>query len=288
MIMARQKVIERRGLVLDDFLGYMDQTRKDYHLGNSKLGLKEIEERPDAKEALEKIVSSVSKQNGSEIYSHRHSLLSGIGRGVYSKKVGSNNCPRWRIRPKYVRSVVRALLERALQTLVHLPTKDAKQRDSTEQLRTLASHFLKLADEARLTLANSMVRDRIATYYRCSREPGKERLFEVIAEMQRTSETLNTICARTGSIGVKMDSPNPQVRFALYIVGWLDVAAGGPRYDALNTLLSAAFDIVELPSPNWIERLAIEKHSKRRRRMACARLSLKLRHQGLELKHRTI
>jgi len=220
---TRRKIKQLEGLVLDDFLQEMDRILNVFHFPELKFSLKGIEERPGAKEALEKIVSCVAKQNGSKIYSQRHPLFSGISPNMYAELVGSRNCARWRIRDEYLQPVLRALLERALQTLVQLPSKDNKEGDGARQLRTMASHLLKLADEARLLFASNVVQDRITTYYRGSQEPGKERLLQIAGQMKWAGETISTICERTMLIRPRMDSPNPQVRFALLILGWLDV-----------------------------------------------------------------
>ncbi len=276
---TRRKEKQLTGLVLDDLLREMDGILKGFHLPESKFGLKEIEECPVAKEALERLVSSVVKQNGSKIYSQRHPLFSGISPNVYAEPIGSRKCRRWRIREGYLQPVLRALFERALQTLVRLPSGDYKQGDSTRQLRTMASHLLALADEASITFTTNVVLDRIRTYYSGSREQGKERLFQIVGQMKCVGETLNTICERTMLIRAKMDSPNPQVRFALLILGWLDASSGGPQYETVKTLITGAFQASKLEAPKWVERLAIEMHSKRRRRMAWVRESLKFRHQ---------
>lgn len=255
--------LEQTGLVLDDFLFEMDRTQRDFHLPEPKFSLKQIEKRPEAKEALDKITSCVIRKYGAQTYSRHHALLSATTPSVYSTKIDSK-CPRWRIRSKYIPSVVWVLLERALQILVELPTKNPRAADSTRQLRTLASHLAKVADEARLTLRSGTVQNRIWAYYRGSGEAGKERLVQIAAEMETLSNTLIKICTTTALI--RVDSPNPQVRFVLLIVHWLESAAGRPLYQPLAVLISAALEISERERPPWVDRIAIEMHGKRRRR----------------------
>src|SRR5579863_9008445 len=118
-----------RGLVLDDFLSEMNQTEKRLQLRPATFGLKEIENLPGAKHALEKIISSAIKRNGPYMYSERHVLLTRISPNVYGQRARSGGLPRWRIRPNYLQSVLRVIIERALQVLVRMPQKDRKLND---------------------------------------------------------------------------------------------------------------------------------------------------------------
>jgi hypothetical protein len=258
-------------LVLDDFLQEIDRTRSGFHLRDATFGLKEIEGQGGAEQALEEIILKVIKRNGQKICSRRRPLFSGVTPKVYGVKVGSSRFPRWRIRPKYLRPVLRTLLARALQTLVCLPAKDNKPTNTTHQLRALARHLLKASQEARSTFGCNETNSRIATYFRGSRDPGKERLYQIPGEMEWAGETLSTICAHTRLFGSKMDSPNPQVRFGLFVLGWIGQAAGQPRYELSRTLMSAAFAASNLEPPKWIDRLAIEMSSKRERRKSWVR-----------------
>jgi hypothetical protein len=258
-----------RRVVLDDFLHQIDETNRDYDLGEPKCSPEKPEIRAKAQKALEEIASSVIKKNGVAIYSRRHPVLSRISPQVYAGRVGSKGWPRWKIRPAYVQPVLHCVLERALGTLVSLPAKDPRRFDSTRGLRKLSAQLLKFADSMERTLIERTVAHRIIAYYRKTDRPGEERPFVLPKEMRWAADALNNVSARTGLIWSKQeDSPNPQVRFALLIIGWLTEAAGRPQFARLTTLFEAAFEAAGRGTPKWVYRLAIEMHSKRQRRTA--------------------
>jgi len=93
----------------------------------------------------------------------------------------------------------------------------------------------------------------------------------VSAELQWISELLNLVSSETQVVRLRIDSPNPQVRFALYLAGWIDACTGRKHYKQLRALAAAAFiagDRHREP-PKWIDRLEIEMNRKmmKRRRL---------------------
>lgn len=84
------------------------------------------------------------------------------------------------------------------------------------------------------------------------------------------ADTLNATIANTHLVRLKINSPNPQVRLALYVVGWFEASTGREQYAHLETLVRAAFLSAGEKTPKWVGRLAIEMHLhlQRRRRYA--------------------
>lgn len=95
------------------------------------------------------------------------------------------------------------------------------------------------------------------------------RLMQAGEEIKWAGSTLKTIAKRKLH-RILPDSPNPQVRFALYMAGWTEKCTGQPRYDLLKTLIQAAFHSAGKTVPKWVERLEIEMQSKKKRRQAWA------------------
>jgi hypothetical protein len=65
-----------------------------------------------------------------------------------------------------------------------------------------------------------------------------------------------------------MDSPKPQVRFALYLAGWIEACTGRKHYKHLQTLAVAAFAAADRhrEPPKWVDRLEIEMNRKMKKR----------------------
>jgi hypothetical protein len=137
-----------KGLVLDDFLATIDGMRRTFQLPVSQFSLKNMEETPRVREALEILIRSTIDRYGKEIYSIRHPLLSKISRSIYSRPFVSKVSPRRRIAPKWTPKALEKLLEVSLQTLPQLPKRDPKPDHSPGELRLLASHLRNVSEEA--------------------------------------------------------------------------------------------------------------------------------------------
>jgi hypothetical protein len=108
------------------------------------------------------------------------------------------------------------------------------------------------------------VRKRIELFFG-SQSDDRQRLFRAFDELRWCTETLEGV----SSLKVKklrLDSRNPQVSLALYVVNWLEASTGSKQYGAFTTLLEGAFDAATRSTPRWVGRLAIEMHARRRRR----------------------
>jgi hypothetical protein len=75
--------------------------------------------------------------------------------------------------------------------------------------------------------------------------------------MQNAAEILESV-ANLKVIKVRRGSPNPQVRFTLYLANWVKRGTGRPHYALLSDLIEAAFQASGKKPPKWIERLEIE------------------------------
>ncbi len=265
----------REGLILDDVLTYIRDARKDYNLPEPTLSLEQIEREPAAKSAVEEIIEDTIARHGTRIYSKTTDLF----KKIYDVRRGKRiNKPRlysgWRISPTHAADVLRSLLLRALQTILQLPSQDTSFKDGTRELRKLAVHCEKLAEEINRAFTTREISNRASTYFREGNSSRLEEIFRVAKELQHTAETFRTILARTQLVKEKMDSPNPQVRFALYLIGWFEASTGKKQYSRFKTLLNAAYPANQGGPPAWVHRLEIEMTRKLARRKAWIRPKL--------------
>jgi hypothetical protein len=225
-----------------------------------------MEEYPRAREALEMLIQSTIDRHGAEICARPHPLLSKINAGVYSERFVSKVYSGWRISPKWIPQSLKKLLEVSLQTIPQLPTLDPKLDYSPKKLKLLASHFRKVGEEADALLQKNEVLARVRAYFAEASEGDQTLLFRVAEEMRRVADLVDAMIAHTRVERPKMNSPNPQVRFVLYIVDWFKASTGRQQYAPLEALVTAAFSAAGEETPKWVGRLAIEMHYHRRRR----------------------
>ncbi len=160
------------------------------------------------------------------------------------------------------------------QTLTQLPRRDPKQDYSPRKLKSLATRFSKLGDEADSLLHENLSLRRIQAYFEGERsETGKARLQRVAEELRWAGGTLNMAIMRTKVVRPTMNSPNPQIRLALYLVGWFEASTGREQYTTLERLVTAAFSAAGKEAPKWADRLAVEMHLHRERRRLWAQKS---------------
>ena len=259
-------------MVLDDILAEIRAMRKHYGLPDAKFGLEQIEQEAGAKPAAERIIRMTLDRNAPEIYTKPDPMfdkICDIRQGIRIVKPGFYS--GWQIPPIHAAGVLRALLERALQTIVQLPKKDPPLKDGTRELKLVALHCEKLAKEIDGVFRKSEVRNRASVYFGEGHGPGVDQFLRQAEELQRKAGTVRAILARTRLVKQKTDSPNPQVRFALYLVGWFEASTGRKQYVRFKTLLDGAYAANEMDPPPWVERLEIEMTRHRARRKAWAR-----------------
>jgi hypothetical protein len=261
-----------RSLVLDDILAEMRATRKIYDLPEARFGLEQIEQEAMARSAAEGIIRDTLVRHAPEIHSNPDPMfdkICNIRRGKRINKPGFYS--GWRIPPPQAAEVLRLLLERALQTIVQLPQRDPPRKDGTRELKRLARHCEKLGKEIDGVFKDREVNSRASVYFRANPGPGFDQFFRQAEELQRTAETVRAILAKTRLVKQKTDSPNPQVRFALYLIGWFEASTGRKQYVPFKTLLDGAYAANEMDPPPWVDRLEIEMTRRRARRKAWAR-----------------
>ena len=158
------------------------------------------------------------------------------------------------------------LLEISLQTILQLPERYRKQDYSPKKLKLLVSHLHKVGEEAETLLQKEESMARLRAYVAKEIEVVRARLLRVTEEMRWAADTLSAMIKHTRFVRPKVNSPNPQVGLALYIVGWFEASTGREQYASLETLLAAAFSTAGEQTPKWAGRLAIEMHNHRKRR----------------------
>jgi hypothetical protein len=261
-----------RGLVLDDILNQIGAARRDYHLPEAEFGLERIEQEPGAKSAAERIIRHTLVQHAPEIYSKPHALFDEICEICRGKRIEK---PRfysgWRIPPAHTAEVLRALLERALQTIVQLPKKAPPLKDGTRELKLLTLHCEKLAKEIHGVFGIREVCNRASVYFKAFQTAGLDQFFRQAEGLERTAKTVRAILAKTRLVKQKTDSPNPQVRYALNLIWWFEASTGRKQYVPFKTLLHAAYAANNTDIPAWVDRLEIEMVRHRARREAWAK-----------------
>jgi|SRR5690348_136741 len=263
---------EHGGLVLDDFLATLDAFRRAYKLPEAKFRLQDIERQAAARPAVERLITSTLARHAPNIYAKPHPLLNKIydirrGRRIEMPSFYSG----WKIQPTQASQILRALLERALQTIIQLPKKDPPLTDGTRELRLLALHCDRLAQEIEDTGRTDVIRKRASLYFGKTKGPGLNRILRQVGELRKTAEKIRAILAKTRKVKQKTDSPNPQVRIALYLIGWFQASTGEKQYASIRTLLNAAYATNNIEAPSWMDRLEIEMTRRRARRKAWAK-----------------
>lgn len=258
----------KNALVLDDILWATVEVRKQFNLPKPHIGLKQIERVVGARKALGEIIEGTKRRWGPEICSKRHALLKGLGRTVYAEEIkGRAFSGYWRLSPSHADRALRRVFEIALQTLFQLPVRDPKAQRAQDKLVSLASRFRRLAEKVYPVVQSD---ERIGVYFGRTESGERLRLLGLSAELRWAAEMLNAVSSDTRIVRLRMDSSNPQVRFALYLAGWIEACTGRKHYKHLQTLAAAALIAADEHSehPKWLDRLEIEmtrKMNKRRR-----------------------
>jgi hypothetical protein len=257
-------VERRRGLVLDDFLTEISHVRRGFQLIVPQFGLKEMQQYPRAREALEMLIRSTMDRHGTDICSKREPLLSEIAADVYLEPVVTQAYSGWRISPTRIGQSLEKLLEVSLQTLSQLPKRYPKPDYSPRKPRLVALHLRKVGEEAGVLFQKAEVLDRVRAYFADNSED-RARLLRIAEEMRWAADALNATFTKTRVVKSQINA-NPQIRFALYIAGWFEASTGRQQYEPLETLVTAAFAAAGKQTPKWAGRLAIEMHLERQRR----------------------
>jgi hypothetical protein len=170
-----------------------------------------------------------------------------------------------RVSPRLVEQTLKGVFQIVLQTITQLPMRDMKIGSTTAEFKRLASRLEALAWKSRDTLSNGEAAKRVALLFK-SGDINQNRLLNVADELEWAARALRSVISNVRVSRPRSDSPNPQVRFALIFLHWLEVSTGQHHYAEFEHLLHAAFAAANKTAPKWVERLAIEMHSKLKRR----------------------
>ena len=257
---------KRSGLVLDDYLHYVENMRHQFQLPRPTFGLAEVEAIARAKEAVELIVRHTIKRHGREIFSKPYSVLSEVGSSVLGEAIEIPSLySGHRVHPNQAAPVLRKLLELGLQTLVQLPVRFPRTEPCPKRLKRLTSLLSRCALEVRVLYEEDQCGGRIRWHFRDNRT-NERRLLALPTELEWTAEALQQ-AARLNAIKVNLGSPNPKVRFALWITRWLETSTGRKHYASFKEIVKAAFWAAGQAPPRWVERLETEKTLETRHRM---------------------
>ena len=249
---------KKHSLCLDDYLAAVDDMRRRFGLPTPEFGLKEIENYVGSRKAIEETVKDTCERHASRIYSKSHPLLAAVGKEIYSKAIVTPAYSGFKIRPNCIGKTLRRAIEVGLQTVVQLPPRDPSRGYRSRQLKSLALALRKCAKQLSVALQSDEVRERLKLLPQKERD-SKLQLGQLDDEMQRAADVLQAV-ATLRVPRVKMGSLNPQVRFAVYFVRWIQACTGSQRYGTVATLIAAAFAATRKNTPPWVERLAIERH----------------------------
>lgn len=254
------------GLVLDDCLSEIARVRSQFGLNAPTFGLRQIEAEPAAKTTIEAVVKDITARHRSDICSKPHPLLAEVGKDIYGEPVKTSVYSGTQIRPDSVSQTLRRVIEVGLQTIVQLPSKEAKPVSTPRRLKSLALALRRSAEKLDAALGSAEVRRYIELW---GDPAGRARVLRMPGEIRWGGDALNAV-AGLKVTKVRTDSPNPQISLTMYIIGWVEAAAGKPNYEKVATLVRAAFCAAGKSTPKWTDRLPIEMHFKRKWRKTWA------------------
>ncbi len=252
-------------LVLDDFLAEIRNARRQFAMRGAPLDWSEMEQDSAVRVALDRLVAAGVKHR-TVFATLRNELLAPLGEQIYGELL-EEMPDRVKIAPDYGRSVLRTTFHLGIDTVVRLPAKDPKPKKV--DLRALSSALAKLAEKLSAAGRDEDVRQRMDSL----RKTGVEvhRLEDTAKDMTVMAANLHAAAARKLT-RIRLGSPNPQVRFAMYLADWVTACTQRPHYALLTTLLEAGFAARELRAPAWTGRLEIEMNLKRRLRRKWAQM----------------
>jgi hypothetical protein len=250
------------GLVLDDYLNTVASVRKSFRLPSPTLHFRKIESEPGARAAMAAIVDAIVNRCGSKIYTKVHPLLGAAANEIYAEPIKTEVYSGNKIREDRLGQTLRKTIELGLQTIVQLPSKERKQASVPKRLKSLALTLHRSAERFAALIHESDVRGRIDLW---EDQAARTKLLGLPSEIRWSGEALNHI-AKLKVRKIRVNSPNPQISFTMYLIGWIEAGTGKQHYEDVTELVQAAFCASRKPLPAWTERLAIEKHLHRKRR----------------------
>lgn len=245
----------RRSLVLDDVLFQIGEAYRTFKITPVELSMSQLGISPKTGVALARMLRETIERHQGEIFTMRHPVLESIGDDIYEDEMKTGFAPRYHVSPGRQTEVLRKVLELGIQVVAVLPSKNSDHLDG-KALKSLASNASKLSEKIRAAASDPHVQERMNFL------PGVPQIRKLSTDAQVTAQILNSLA----KLKVKVErfaSPNPQIRFALYLAGWIDACSGRQRYALLADLLEAAFRASNKNPPKWINRLEIEMNRRR-------------------------
>ena len=257
---------DKKSLVLDDFLGKVQQARKSFEMRDAPLDWPALERNRATKRALEDLVEAGAKHCAS-IWTNGSDLLDSFGDKLYADSIKQDEFSRRRIAPDFMRPVLRTTFQLGVDTAVRMPPKDPPQ--PVFDLKALSSALVKLGEKFSAASRNEDVRERMNSLQNSGvMMQSLEDLAQAMAAMAGNLDAAAAIKFKR----VRLGSPNPQVRFAMYLANWVTECAGRPHLPSLSRLFEAGFAARKRPAPLWIGRLEIEMNRQLRQRFESAKL----------------
>jgi hypothetical protein len=251
-----------KSIVLDDYLHAVASVLRDFKINTSAPNLNQIQSQPGARTSAGAIVSAFRIRCGSNIYSTVHPLLGDAKTGIYGRKIKNDRSLRRKIRTDQIDSALLRTLELGLQVIVHLPARYKKPAPAAKRLKSLASIMERLAAKLTSTIHEPEIRGHIDLFENAS---ALTNLSALPLEIRQNAELLRAL-AKLRVRRIRTDSPNPQISFAMYFIGWIEAGTAKQHYKELETLIHSAFNATGKPVPRWADRLAIERHLHKQRR----------------------
>jgi hypothetical protein len=251
-------MVPARALVIEDFLQNIMGARRAFRLSPARLKASLFEDR-SAKAALSKLVSKALEYRTDGIYA-MHTIPPDLDDSVCEAPTDTDVGQMRKIRTEFERGVLGKTLEFGLETLVALPSREPWPY-TPKQMRSLSAALDKLAAKVRHAGSEFVVQRRLELL-----EPPARPLQGLATDIERAASALRD-SADLRVKKIRIESPNPQVSFALYLVRWIAASTGRPSYTPLSTLFEKTFLAAGKDPPKWIGRLDIEMavHKKRRR-----------------------
>jgi len=258
--MAKSK--ELKSITPDDYLAAVAQVRRSFNLRRNGPTLKKIEAQPAAKAAVAEILRAFADHCGPNVRAKKHPLIDEVLKDIYGEEVKTDVYSGYKIRDDRVDLVFRRTLDLGLQTIVQLPRRHQKPTSLPKRFKSLASRLNRLADNLSFVIQDAEGRARLDF---SDNSTGRTKVLQLPSEMKHGAALLAS-AAELRLKRVPVDSPNPQISFANYLIGWIEAGTGARHYDSMATLIEAAFIAANKPIPSWTNRLPIEKHTHRKRR----------------------
>jgi hypothetical protein len=237
-------------LVLDDFLAVIEEARSSLKMPSEELSLGSLGLSQKTSSAVTRLLKDTIELHQGQVFTMVNALLEPVGDDIYGEEIKTVFAPRHQVSPERQWDVLRRVLELGLQIVVALPSKDSAHLDRKAQ-KSLVSALRKVSEKLRAAVRDDRLRGKLDLL------PAKPEFWKVPWALQEAAETLES-AANLKVTRIRRGSPNPQIRYTLYLANWVKTCTGRPHYALLADLIEAAFQASGKKPPKWINRLEIE------------------------------